>query len=262
MAGGAGRSGQLLAARPELAPLFDKARPRLADLVRNPFNLNLAAGLFSGNPDLADKVGSQLDLLKLYWDERVATGTEVYARLAVLEKLAQEMIRQRRDRLHRPQDVLTATELQVMEVLLRAGVLCQDQPSGYSHAPVAFAHALLFDFTVATQVLERPEQPMHLAEALSAEPDWALLLRSALDLHLAALWHGAHTREAYFALATRLAAQHPLAANAAAEVPVRESLGAGDLDADRPLPGRGRQRGAPGGAEVHLPAPGTRPLPA
>ena len=79
MAGGAGRSGQLLAARPELAPLFDKARPRLADLVRNPFNLNLAAGLFSGNPDLADKVGSQLDLLKLYWDERVATGTEVYA---------------------------------------------------------------------------------------------------------------------------------------------------------------------------------------
>ena len=232
-----GEVSQLLAARPELAPLFDKARPRLADLVRNPFNLNLAAGLLSGNPDLADKVRSQLDLLKLYWDERVAAGTEVYARLAVLEKLAQEMIRQRRDRLHRPQDVLTATELQVMEGLLRADVLRQDEPSGYSgpHAPVAFAHALLFDFTVATQVLERPKQPMHLAEALSAEPDWALLLRSALDLHLAALWHGDHTREAYFALATRLAAQHPLAANAAAEVPVRESLGAGDLE---PLIGR------------------------
>src|SRR5208282_6181949 len=38
-----------------------------------------------------------------------------------------------------------------------------------------------FDFTVANQVLARFEDPMHLAGALAAEPDWALLLRSSLE---------------------------------------------------------------------------------
>lgn len=156
---------QVSAARPELAPLFDPARPRLAELVRNPFNLNLAAGLLSGDPARVFTVRSQLDLLMLYWDQRVATGPAMYGRLAVLEKLAREMIRRRRDRLHRPHDILITSELAAMQGLLSDGVLREAQAPGYAStaAPVAFAHALLFDFTVANQVLARLEDPMHLA---------------------------------------------------------------------------------------------------
>ena len=223
---------QVSAARPELAPLFDPARPRLAELVRNPFNLNLAAGLLSGDPARVFTVRSQLDLLMLYWDQRVATGPAMYGRLAVLEKLAREMIRRRRDRLHRPHDILITSELAAMQGLLSDGVLREAQAPGYAStaAPVAFAHALLFDFTVANQVLARLEDPMHLAGALAAEPDWALLLRSSLELHLAALWHGDPTRKSYFALAARLTTQSPLAANAAAEIPLRERLGLPELE--------------------------------
>ena len=226
------RGRAVAAARQELTPLFDPVRPRLAELVRNPFNLNLAAGLLSGNPSRVYTVRSELDLLPLYWGQRVATGPETYGRLGVLEKLAREMIRQRRDRLHPPHDNFTNSDLAAIQGLLSNGVLREDQPPGYAStsAPVAFAHALLFDFTVANQVLARPEDPMHLAGALAAEPDWALLLRSSVELHLAALWHGDPTRESFFALAARLTTQNPLAANAAAEIPLRERLGLPDLE--------------------------------
>jgi hypothetical protein len=161
----------------------------------------------------------------------------MYLRVAVLEKLAREMILQRHDRLHPLRAGLTGGDLAAMHGLLADGVLREDQPSGYApaSAPVAFAHALLFDFTVASQVLARPGEPMHLAGVLAAEPDWALLLRSSLDLHLAALWHGDPARESFFALATTLTMNSPLAASAAAEVPVRERLTLPDLE---PLIGR------------------------
>jgi hypothetical protein len=225
---------QLLRDRPELAPLFDLARPRLAELVRNPFNLNLAAELLSRSPaPLLDTVRSQLDLLNLYWAERVAVGPDVYARTGILEKLARAMISRRRDRISRVHDVLDAGELAIMRGLLSDGVLQEDMPGGYTAATspaVAFSHAILFDFTAASQVLGRPGEPLYLAEVLANEPDWALLLRPSIDLHLAALWQDDTTRQEYFTLVMRLAADSPLAANAAAETPVRERIALADLD--------------------------------
>lgn len=58
----------------------------------------------------------------------------------------------------------------------KRGMLCawraaEAWPSGYAptSVPMAFAHALLFDFTVVSQVLARPEEPMCLAEVLTVE---------------------------------------------------------------------------------------------
>ena len=73
----------------------------------------------------------------------------------------------------------------------------------------------------------RPDVP---GRGTLRRPDWTLLLRSSLELHLAALLHGDPTRESYFALAARLTTQNPLAANAAAEIPLRERLGLPDLE--------------------------------
>ena len=224
-------TGQLVKDRPELASLFDPVRPRLAELVRNPFNLNLAAELLSGSPGLLNTVRSQLDLLNLYWAERVATAPDAYARTATLERLARAMISQRRDRLARPQEFLDTGGLTIMRGLLSDGVLQEDAPAGYATASpaVAFSHAILFDFTAANLILARPGEPLHLAEVLDAEPDWALLLRPSAELHLAALWQDDTARASYFALAVRLAADSPLAANAAGEIPVRERIALADL---------------------------------
>ena len=109
---------------------------------------------------------SQLDLLQLYWGERVATGPEMYGRLAVLEKLAREMIRQRRDRLHPAPRRTSPTVTWLPSMGCSATESCERtslRGMRRTSAPVAFAHALLFDFTVASQVLARPEEPMCLA---------------------------------------------------------------------------------------------------
>lgn len=74
---------QVKRARPELSELFEPVRPRLAELVCNPFNLNMAAELLSGGPGQLDTVHSQVDLLRLYWDERVATGWAMLLRASV-----------------------------------------------------------------------------------------------------------------------------------------------------------------------------------
>ena len=80
-----------------------------------------------------------------------------------------------------------------------------------------------------------------------------MLLRPSVELHLAALWQDDMTRASYFALAARLTAGNPLAANAAGEIPLRERLGLPDLE---PLisyclaPDASRKPGA----DVHLAA--------
>ena len=53
--------------------LFDPVRPRLAELVRNPFNLNLAAAALR-HPARVQPCGASWTCSTLYWDQRVATG--------------------------------------------------------------------------------------------------------------------------------------------------------------------------------------------
>ena len=71
---------------------------------------------------------------------------------------------------------------------------------------------------------------MHLARGTHHRTRLGSSAAIDLELHLAALWHGNPTRESYFALAARLTTQNPLAANAAAEIPLRERLGLPDLE--------------------------------
>jgi hypothetical protein len=62
----------LRAASPQLSQLISGAEPRLASLLRNPFNLDLAGRLLSTDrsTDLT-AVRGQVDLLHVYWESRV-----------------------------------------------------------------------------------------------------------------------------------------------------------------------------------------------
>ena len=60
----------------ELARLLESAPTDVAELLHNSFNLRLAAELLDGgtDPQAIRDVGSQLDLIDLYWRERVLRG--------------------------------------------------------------------------------------------------------------------------------------------------------------------------------------------
>ena len=86
---------------PELAQLLESASTAVAELLHNPFNLRLAAELLDGGtePWAIRDVGSQLDLLDLYWQVRVLDCGSAHATLhlgtVVLRGAVEAMSRER-----------------------------------------------------------------------------------------------------------------------------------------------------------------------
>ncbi|MFF2079132.1 hypothetical protein ACFVXG_30810 [Kitasatospora sp. NPDC058162] len=221
------------AASPVLDAVFAQPNTHLARLLRNPFNLRLAAELVQDpNASLAAII-SQLDLLNSYWERRVTDASDGYAREGVLTALTQEMIRLRRDRIGRPATVLDPAGLARLKDILHDGVLREETAGGsLAAAPILYAHPVLFDYGVARLILSDATDPSHAASQLDQSPDLAVLARPSLDMHLAHLWHSDPSRKPFWTLALRLAPQsqgHPLAAAATAYVALQQAITAADL---------------------------------
>ncbi|MFI9276166.1 hypothetical protein ACIGXM_36625 [Kitasatospora sp. NPDC052896] len=221
------------AASPVLDAVFAQPEAKLALLLRNPFNLRLAADLVQvPNASLA-AITSQLDLLNSYWTRRVTDAGDGYAREGVLTRLTQEMIRLRRDRIGRPAAVLDAAGLTCLKDILHDGVMREETAgSSLAAAPVLYAHPVLFDYGVARLILSDVTDPLHAASQLDQSPDLAVLARPSLDMHLAHLWHSDPSRQEFWNLVLRMAPQthgHPLAAAATAYVALQQTITAADM---------------------------------
>jgi len=97
-----GELAPLAASSPSLAALVNSAHPALLSLLRNPFNLKLAADMLAADPSLPlTSIRTRNDLLRQYWDHRVV-GTDRYRRQATLTALASQMITDRRPRVADP----------------------------------------------------------------------------------------------------------------------------------------------------------------
>jgi hypothetical protein len=218
----------------QLAGLLLGASPQLRDLLRNPFNLSLAAELLTAGQSQASLVQlrSQLELLQRYWQHRVTQGSDGIQRVLVLTTLTRAMIKRRRLQIDAV-SVLDAVALGVVEALLRDGVLREAArrllASGGGH--VLFAHHVLFDFAVAALLLGDEEQLTRLGEQLDADPSLAVLARPSLDLHLADVWQAEPDHATFWRLAVELSVPggHALAALAAAATAVHEITVPGDL---------------------------------
>jgi hypothetical protein len=184
---------------PELASILAVADPRLAPLLRNPFNLQLAASILaSAGPagDLA-AVGTRLDLLRLYWDQRVGGDAGEGARL--LRRISLQMLGDRRLVITAPGATDSPADLETLDRLLRSGVL-RERPTPLISAvrAVEFSHNVLFDFAVAVTVLADPLDPLSAATAVDGDPALPLIARPSLDMHFGNLW--AHERPWFWTL--------------------------------------------------------------
>jgi hypothetical protein len=81
----------LRSASPRLSQLLDAADQRLARLLANPFNIDLAAQLLTDIEMNFDAVRSRVDLLHKYWERRVRTGDEA-SRVRVLQAVVSKMV--------------------------------------------------------------------------------------------------------------------------------------------------------------------------
>ena len=177
----------------ELAKLLGSAPAAVAELLHNPFNLKLAAELLDGgtDPEAIRDVGSQMDLLDLYWQERVLRGGSQRAALsreAVLRRAVEAMSRDRV--LHVDRDlVLTVEAGPHISDLLSQHVIVEWRPrpeDAPRRSTLAFAHHVLFDYAVARLLLGRSAS--RLAAFLEADPAFVLLGRPSLVMHFHYLW--------------------------------------------------------------------------
>lgn len=216
---------------PRLAEVISAAEARLATLLRNPFNLRLAAELAHEGVTLSG-IRTRQELLHLYWHRRVELAPDRLARRRALRDLCESMVAGRRARVTDPSSVVDPAVLGAVDGLLRDGVLREDvQGRQHAGSPVIFSHPVLFDFAVAVTCLHG-EDPFYLKQRLDGDPDLAITIRPSLDMYFADLWSGDVNRSQFWELTLALSAQdhgHPIVAVAAACAVLRQHPGAGDL---------------------------------
>ncbi len=179
---------------PELTRLLELAPAAVAELLHNLFNLRLAAELLDEGTDPQEirDVESQLDLLDLYWRERVLRGDgdrEAASREIVLRRMVEAMSRERALHVDRDLVVTEVAEGPHIRDLLSEQVIIESRqrPGGSPRRhTLAFAHHVLFDYAVARLLLRRSAN--RLAEFLEADPAFVLLGRPSLVMHFHYLW--------------------------------------------------------------------------
>jgi hypothetical protein len=134
---------QLLARAEPIARAVHAGGERLSELARTPFNTRLLADLLSGGlqPDAFSKVGTQLQLLDLYWVHRVnkhGIPAEVCLQQAVTKMVENRALQTERL-------LAAANNPEALENLLRESVLVSVSGDRY----VAFRHHILFDFAAS-----------------------------------------------------------------------------------------------------------------
>lgn len=188
---------------PDLDGLWSSASPELRALLRNPFNLNLAAQILGAGVDTASfsTVRTQIELLNKYWSERVLRPLEGRdAREAVVRRLCEVMCRRRKLQVPRKEAGEPPSGDALIE-LLRDHVVVETDPDG---ATLEFSHLLLFDYA-ASRLLREFQQEGKMVERLVQDPGLILFLPPSFMLFYEHLWYQPEDRGRFWATVLSLA---------------------------------------------------------
>jgi hypothetical protein len=173
-----------MAQLPWLSALWEEGHDDLRELLRIPFNLWLLERLFERGAAVTEisPVHSEVQLLNLFWRQRVWSGPLGPDQRYLTSRVAEAMVRQR-TLWARTNDVYEAGANQGWIALHSSQVLQDANDTG---TRVSFAHNVLFDFAVSVEILD--DDADALANFLRREPDRALFLRPTLNYFFARLW--------------------------------------------------------------------------
>jgi hypothetical protein len=188
----------LRASSAEIDRLLADAPAEVTDLLRNLFNLRLAAELLLAGVDIGElhQLRTQLQLLGRYWAFRVSDEPGGLAREEILRRACDHALGQHTLSIPRPvlltSDISSAVPL---GELLSRHVLEETVPLAGGPPPqtLRFAHHILFDYAVASTVLAGLDDPSLLAR-LRDDAVVALFARPSIDMHLERLWNADRRR--------------------------------------------------------------------
>jgi hypothetical protein len=170
---------------PHLEELILVGSDNFRELLRTPFNIWLIERLLddASNIHKLTRVNTEIELLDLFWNERVAKGFRSEAREAVANRVAQGMVNDhtlsvRKDRVYRIE------EDSAWHGLLSSNIL---EEAGRHNQTVAFSHNIIFDFAVSALLIE--DSPEDLERFINADPSRPLFLRPSLNYYFTRLWH-------------------------------------------------------------------------
>ncbi len=170
---------------PGLLGVYEGATPEFRELLHVPFNLWLLRKLLDRTPNLPEltSVTSEVELLSLFWKQRVTDGPLGEARRAVLSDVCHAMVQARglsvrKDRAYDPVTDDAWRDLLSAEVLEEVGT---------SQQRVSFSHNILFDYAVSVLLIE--DEPERVVEFVGEDPSRPLFLRPSLDYYFTRQWH-------------------------------------------------------------------------
>ena len=182
---------QLRAEAPHLHDLAMASLPECKALLRNPFNLRLAAELLDAGVQVSGltPIRTQVELMDRYWQERVVrTDAQGWAREGILRQacslmVAQKSLRVRTDAVSDPSGGTALHDLLSSQIIVewpRPNALLPDRST------LTFSHHVLFDYAVARLVLR--EEPPATVRRIATAPDMVLVIRPSLAFHFRHLW--------------------------------------------------------------------------
>ena len=211
----------------ELAELVESAGEDLRQLLRNPFNLRLAAELLLAGTALTElrDIRDRLELLNRYWEHRVSDEPGGIGRYILLARTCEYTATNRT--LSAPVAQVLAADAgaaQVLAELLSRSVLVEPTglPGNTSVGAVRFADHVLYDYALAVTLFGETEDAF--IRRLQADHDLVLFARPSLDIHLERLWAADPAR--FWRVADEIASDDALprlATVAVAEVAARRS---------------------------------------
>lgn len=166
---------------PRLSSIFASASSSLREILRNAFNLWLVIHLLDENVGMEWLYGieSEVQLFEQYWHYRIGAREDSYDRLSILSNISSEMVNSRTLSIPFKSAYQQPGTSKTFQSLLSDEVLHSTVTQR-----IAYAHNILFDFSVSKLLLDEERLFPFLRD-----PDRSILFRPSISYFLSLLWY-------------------------------------------------------------------------
>lgn len=163
---------------------YSNISPDLKELLRTPFNLWMLEKLLIRNQNIPElsSISSEVQLIGLFWKQRVTDGILGENRQMIATKITQKMVEERSLSVNKVDfyhvDINTWSSLLSSEILVNASTTNQK---------ISFSHNMLFDYAVSILLME--DSPDKLTGFIEEDISRPLFLRPSLIYYFTRIWY-------------------------------------------------------------------------